>query len=177
MTLDSRFSEEEQLLLSTIPSMIGSAVAFSESSGVVGTVKEMFANAKNVIEGQKSFPDNEIITGVLPNLADRKEAMEKAKQIRDGAMARLKEKGIDSQEKLRAQVVEDCATVSSLLTEKASPEEAEQFRQWAMNVAEGVAKAAKEGGFLGIGGDQVSAGEKSTLQEIASALGTTSSIA
>jgi hypothetical protein len=35
-----------------------------------------------------------------------------------------------------------------------------------------VAEASKEGGFLGIGGVQVSEAEKATLAEIAAALGT-----
>jgi hypothetical protein len=38
-------------------------------------------------------------------------------------------------------------------------------------VAENVARAAKEGGFLGVGGEQVSAGEKTLFAELASTLG------
>ena len=37
------YSGDEQLLLAMLPSEIGSAVAFSEKSGVLGTAKEITA--------------------------------------------------------------------------------------------------------------------------------------
>lgn len=171
MSIATRFSEEEQLLLTTIPSTIGSAMAFSESSGVFGTMKEMMANVKSVLAGAKDYPNNDIIKDVLPNLEDRKEAMEKAKAVRDAAMSRMKEKGIDSYDKLRSQLVEDCRTVSDMLASKASDQEAAEYKEWAMSIAEKVATAAKEGGFLGFGGEQVSEGEKATYREVADAFG------
>ncbi len=176
MSLDTRFTEEEQLLLTSTPSLIGSAMAFAEGSGL-GTIKELFANAKTFIGGAKVFPENEIIVGVLPNLEDRKEAMAKAKEFREKSMERLKEKGIDSHEKLNAQLISDCEAVSALLTEKATPQEATEYKEWAMSVAENVAKAAKEGGFLGIGGERISGGEKEVFSKIAQALGTASQLA
>ena len=170
MSLDSRFSEQEQLLLTSTPSLIGSAMAFAEGSGL-GTIKELYVNAKTFIGGAKAFPDNEIVVGVLPNLEDRKEAMAKAKEFREKSMQRLKDKGIDSHEKLQQQLIEDCKAVAALLTEKANPQEATEYKEWAMSVAENVAKAAKEGGFLGIGGERISAGEKEIFAEIGQALG------
>ncbi len=175
MPLDTRFSKEEQLLLSSTPTLIGSVMAFAEGSGL-GTIKELFANAKTFIGGAKAFPDNEIIVGVLPNLEDRKEAMAKAKEFREKSMERLKEKGIDSHEKLNDQLIIDCKTVSALLAEKASPQEATEYKEWAMSVAENVAKAAKEGGFLGMGGVRISEGEKEAFSKIAQALGTASQL-
>ena len=175
MAVETRFSEEEQLLLTNTPSLIGSAMAFAEGSGL-GTIKELFANAKTFIGGAKSFPDNEIIVGILPNLEDRKEAMAKAKDFREKSMARLKEKGIDSHEKLQQQLLTDCTAVSALLSEKATEAEANEYKEWAMSVAENVARAAKEGGFLGIGGVRVSDGEKLVFNDIAQALGTSSQL-
>ena len=45
-----------------------------------------------------------------------------------------------------------------------------------MGVAANVAKAAKEGGFLGIGGTRISEGEKEAFAQIAEALGTQSTL-
>jgi hypothetical protein len=175
MSLEERFSEEEQFLLTSTTSLIGTAMAFAEGSGL-GTIKEMMSSAKSLMAGVKDYPDNEIIKGVLPNLEDRKEAMASAKAFRGKAMSRLKEKGINSHEKMAAQVIEDCQAVIRLLDEKASAEEKEEYKAWAMSIAENVAKAAKEGGFLGIGGVRVSDGEKEMYAKIAAALGTTSQI-
>lgn len=176
MSVETRFSEEEQLLLTNTPSLIGSAMAFAEGSGL-GTIKELFANAKSFIGGAKAFPNNEIIVGILPNLEDRKEAMAKAKDFREKSMARLKEKGIDSHEKLQAQLLADCEAVATLLSEKAAAEESAEYKEWALSVAENVAKAAKEGGFLGIGGVRISEGEKQVFSDIAQALGAPSQLA
>ena len=44
------------------------------------------------------------------------------------------------------------------------------FKSWLRQVSQHVAEAAKEGGFLGIGGVAVSEAEKATLTEISSAL-------
>lgn len=175
MTVETRFSEQEQLLLTSTPSLIGSAMAFAEGSGL-GTIKELFANAKTFIGGAKVFPDNEIIVGILPNLEDRKEAMAKAKDFREKSMERLKEMGIDSHEKLQQQLIADCEAVTTLLGEKATEQEATEYKEWAMSVAENVAKAAKEGGFLGIGGERISAGEKQAFADISQALGAPSQL-
>jgi hypothetical protein len=85
--------------------------------------------------------------------------------------------GVDSTDKLREQLIADSKEVARILDAKASPEEAREYKEWAMQIAESVAKAAKEGGFLGIGGTRVSEGEKEAFAQIADALGTHSSLA
>ena len=49
--------------------------------------------------------------------------------------------------------------------------EAEAFRRWLVATAQAAADAAKEGGFLGFGAEQVSAGEKQMLGQVRAALG------
>ena len=54
----------------------------------------------------------------------------------------------------------------ALLEQKATPEEVEACRNFLLKVAETVARAHKEGGFLGIGGKEVSESEQAALDEI-----------
>ena len=61
--------------------------------------------------------------------------------------------------------------VSAILDAKA-PADASSFKAWLSGISQKVAAASKEGGFLGIGGVQVSEAEKATLGDIAKALGT-----
>ena len=170
MSFDEKYTESEQQLLAATPILIGSAMVFAGSSGL-GTVKELFASAKSYMAGLKDYPNNAIIQGVLPNMENREEAKVKAKALREETVARLKDKGIDSPEKIRALLLDDSREIADLLARKASTEEAAEYKAWAMSVAENVAKAAKEGGFLGFGGEQVSAGEKTLFAELASTLG------
>src|SRR5918998_393182 len=54
--------------------------------------------------------------------------------------------------------------------QKATPEEAEEYRSFILRVADVVAHAAKEGGVLGIGGKEVSEQEQAALDELAGKL-------
>ncbi len=171
MTDSPRFTDDEKFLLFNTPAMIGAAMSFAQSSGAIGTFKEALANAKSISGGIKAFPGNEVIQSVLPDLENRESAMETARSMRKKAVERMKSLQIDSKEKMHAQAIADIGTVQDLLKTKATPEEADQYRQWALSVAENVAKAASEGGFLGFGGEQISDGERAAYSEIAGALG------
>jgi hypothetical protein len=169
----AQLSNDERQLLSTLPQTIGSAMAFAGHSGIFGTGKEMFASAQGMMAGSKDFPNNELIKAIVPNLAsgDRNAEIARAKESRDWAMARMKSKGIDNPEKFSTQALEDVRAAAALLGSKASPQEASEYKQWVMKLAEGVANAATEGGFLGFGGERLSEGERKLLGEIKSALG------
>ena len=59
----------------------------------------------------------------------------------------------------------------SVLGEKATPEEVDAYKRFVMTVAQAAASAHKEGGFLGIGGTEVSEAENAALDEISTTLG------
>jgi hypothetical protein len=59
-----------------------------------------------------------------------------------------------------------------IVEEKATPEEADEYRQFVLRLADVVAYAHKEGGVLGIGGKEVSPEEQAVLDELASTLET-----
>lgn len=54
---------------------------------------------------------------------------------------------------------------------KATPAETDSYKTFVMTVAQAVASAHKEGGFLGFGGKQITDAENQALDEISSALG------
>lgn len=168
-------TEDERQLLASLPQTIGAAMAFAGKSGFFGTGKELFASGKAVLEGGRQYADNELIKSLVPDVqaADRAGEMARMTATRDWARARMKAKGIDSPEKLRELAVEDARAASALLATKVSPEVANDYRAWAMQVAESVANAASEGGFLGFGGEQLSDGERKLLDDLKTALGTT----
>jgi hypothetical protein len=58
-----------------------------------------------------------------------------------------------------------------LLEQKASSEEVDAYRNFVLDAAEAAANAHREGGFLGIGGKQVSDSEQAALDEITATLG------
>jgi hypothetical protein len=59
----------------------------------------------------------------------------------------------------------------AILDAKATTAETDAYKRFVMTVAQAVASAHKEGGFLGIGGKQISDAENRALDEISAALG------
>ncbi len=165
------FTDEELFAMTALPSMVGSVISFSDASGPIGTVKEMMANAKTAAAGVKNYPDNSILRRVIPNVEDRAEAMETAKAMRDRQMEELKTAGIKSKDDMKAHALAKAAEINDVLNAKASATEAAEYRSWVMDAARATAEAAKEGGFLGLGGVDVSGDEQAALDEIADALG------
>ncbi|HEX3690303.1 MAG TPA: hypothetical protein VHV28_11415 [Solirubrobacteraceae bacterium] len=80
---------------------------------------------------------------------------------------RLKETGGD----LSAVTTEHLRKAMAILESKATPADADAYKTFVMTVAQAVAEAHKEGGFLGIGGKRVSDAEDQALDEISHALG------
>ena len=176
--MSSVYGEDELHLLAGVPHLIGSAMAMAGESGFIGTGKEMFASANSVLAGVKDYPNNALIKQVLPNVEDGAgAAMGEAKKTRQWLSARIKDRGVASREDMLALAVEDCRSAAALIDAKSSPSEAAEYKQWALSVAEKVAMAASEGGFLGFGGDQFSEPEKQFLSEVEAALGTSSHLA
>jgi hypothetical protein len=77
-------------------------------------------------------------------------------------------------EQLAEQADQALREAIELLERKATPEEVEDYRRFVLGVADTVAHAHKEGGFLGIGGKEVSDEEQAVLDQLAETVGATS---
>jgi hypothetical protein len=64
------------------------------------------------------------------------------------------------------EILDELRAVNDLVTKKASPEEAADFREWLLETAKRVANAAKEGGFMGFNAKRVSEGEQNMLDKL-----------
>jgi hypothetical protein len=58
-----------------------------------------------------------------------------------------------------------------IVESKGSPEEADSYKKFVMTLAQAAASAHKEGGFMGIGGKEISDAENQALDEISTTLG------
>ena len=76
-----------------------------------------------------------------------------------------------SPDEARTYALDQLKQVAALLRQKA-PNDATAFSQWLQQVAQRVASASKEGGFLGFGGTLVSEQEQTALRDIGAVLGT-----
>ncbi|GAA2538631.1 hypothetical protein GCM10010435_02340 [Winogradskya consettensis] len=67
-------------------------------------------------------------------------------------------------------VVTRAAEAATLLAAKASPEDAETYKHWLVEIADTVVGAASTGGVLGIGGEDVTDSERAFRDSLAKAL-------
>ena len=156
------FTSEEWKQISTAPQLASLYVALASPSGPVGVVQEMMASAKLIAEVIKGGSSNALIDAVADDFKRKVENKEKPEQVQLGK---------DPNE-IKANCLQASRDLSALLAKKA-PAEAEGYKQWVYRAALSSAEAAKEGGFMGIGGIKVNEAEAAALKEIASALGIT----
>ena len=69
------------------------------------------------------------------------------------------------------QVLEELRSVQALVAASATPEETAAFGRW-LSTAQASADAAKDGGFMGFGAEQVSEGEQAMLDQVRDAVAT-----
>ena len=171
MSSKTDYTAEEWKVVLKSPLMAGLAVVAASPSGPLGALREMFAVGKLLTETKtqaagRSESSNELLRALVADLGspDGRAQMDSA-DLRGLAPAQL-----------RTHALEACRALAALVDRKASREEAEEVKRWLVSVAQRTAEAAKEGGFLGFGGTQVSETETATIREVAQALGVKSNV-
>jgi hypothetical protein len=158
VTTKADYTAEEWELIVRAPLMAGMAVVAASPSGPIGMVKEMFAVGRVLAEGSGEDSTNELISALVAD-------------VKAGHRPTAPTESMASVEEAKDLGLQACRDVAALLARKAPAAEAEGFKRWLLTAAQNVAEAAKEGGFLGIGGVRVSDAERAALGDIAGALG------
>lgn len=171
MTIKEKYNQEEWNLIASTPLLVGAGMSAAASSGVMGTVKEAFANTQAMLGGGEEFPDSQLVAAVAQKPTSMSEAKDRAADQRARLTEQMKERGISKPEEMRELVIDNCRKVAFLLAEKEDQLEVGPYKQWLVNIADKVAQSATEGGFLGFGGTKFSDEEKVFLDEVRNALG------
>jgi hypothetical protein len=154
MTSRQDFSEEEWARIRRAPLVAGVAISLADPGGPIEVAKETMASLRSA-----TLPPSqeELLAGVALDV----QALAQHRQNPLG----------DFKPRSGQQVLEELRGVNEIVTAKATPEEVEAFRRWLVAAAQSAADAAKEGGFMGFGAEQVSAGEKQMLDQVRAVLG------
>lgn len=158
MSLRDSFTSEEWFKVMTGPGRAGAVVVAASPSGLTGIVAETQAIAAAVrqsVSAQGRTPLMEAMAADLLGGRGGWRAQEQARTIED----------------IRAQSLDAVRQAVWLVSAKTSPEDAEAYRTMLMHVAERTASAAKEGGFLGFGGEQVNDKERAAIEELRRVIG------
>ncbi|CAN0593309.1 unnamed protein product, partial [Ectocarpus sp. 12 AP-2014] len=161
-----KYTEEEWQLVSSMPQLVGIAMAGADSSGIFGSSKEMFANAHGMMAAKKEYEGNHLIQAMLPDTTDASKALEDAKAQREIIIGRFRASGAKSSEELKSFILEDCTKAIEILEIHETDEVIAGYKKMILDLAEKVANAAKEGDFLGFGGERFSEKEQKLFAEL-----------
>jgi hypothetical protein len=142
--------------------MSGFAVTAADPSGLWGLLKETFANGRALMDAKNNASE------LSKTIVSEMETSEGRSAAQDYVKARLQGA---KREEIKQRAIDALRAAAAIVDQKAASEAA-AYKVWLLQIANNVAQASKEGGFLGFGGVDVSDAEKATLTEIASALGT-----
>ena len=145
MTTKSEFNADEWERVARAPALAGVMVALADRGG---TFRESLALGKAYAAAKR----------------DRRQRAARA------ARGRRRPRWIGSPRGSPIRFPSRSVRPSGLVEEKATPEEAEEYRQFVLRLADVVAHAHKEGGVLGIGGKEVSPEEQAALDRLSSTL-------
>jgi len=162
MATKADFTAQEWEVLRDVPHLVMLSVATAGSSGPIGSIKEAFAPLGAIIEAAKG--NDELLRGVC----DREELKAAQQSLRSSIKTGSDAKAL--RDELQNAAAEKAAAANAILKQKGSPEDLKAFRQLLMDIADRTANAAKEGSFLGFGGERVSEGERAVINRISQAL-------
>jgi hypothetical protein len=158
MSAKDKFTPDEWKGLLKAPMLAAYAVAGAAPSKQEDFVREMAAVAEGVFEGEQRAAQGSLLREVIADIVANAE---------DDVRSQTEKLALDE---VKARALTICREAASALEAKVSAEEAYEYKRWVLVVAKKVAEAAKEGGFFGFGGEQISGSEMATINEIGEAI-------
>jgi hypothetical protein len=149
MTTKAAFNAEEWSTLTTAPALTAMGVAMADRGG---TLRESVSMARAY------------------TAARRDESSELVREVVSAPPA-IDPSGLQAPDGVSRVAADRLREAVTLLEDKATPEELADYRRFVIAVAETVAGAHREGGFLGVGGRDVSDREQAALDDIRATLG------
>ena len=143
-------------------------IVVSDMSGPIGLTKEATAAADVLREDKWQTPFIAALRTEV--MAATKERQDELKQIAEAKQAEMKGQKMDRGQAMQMGLDTIKSSVA-FVEEKLGAESAAEFKLVLAEIAQKTAEAAKEGGFLGMGGTLVSKGEQAALEQINAALG------
>lgn len=158
VTTKSDFTEDEWSRIVRAPMVAGLAISLADPGGPIEATKESMATLKSATNP----PSREQL------LAEVALDIQSLTQQRHSPLSGYK---LTAGGEPGEQVLEELRDVQAIVAAKATAEEAAAFGHWLVTAAQAAADAAKEGGFLGFGAEQVSEREQAMMDRVRSSVG------
>lgn len=157
MTTKGDFDEQDWARIVRAPFVAGMAITLADPGGPIEAGKESMASMKSATNPpSREQLLSEVALDIQAELQQRHNPLKGFKP----------EAGRPPGE----QILDELRAVAGLVRSKADPEEATAFSAWLVQSAQAAADAAKEGGFMGFGAEQVSQRETDMIEQVRSAV-------
>lgn len=159
-SMESLFNPQEWELLREAPVWVSTAVTAVSPSGALGVARELTALAQAVQEAAARYPSNRLIAALFDDMSLLTSQSQPVAEVNEQMSA----------EEAAQKAVELCRKTGELVDQKVSPQEAREYKEMVVFLAQQIAEGAKEGGVFGVGSKKVSEKEQMVLREISAAL-------
>jgi hypothetical protein len=168
------FTVEEWGQIISAPAAVGALVVTADPSGPMGLIGEFRAIMSSMKEYVEANAAGSPLLAAIRDYMATKPSDEEEAQLKEWANRQQEEMKANkpkTPEELNTRLHESVDKTLDMLAGKGASEvDIRAFKSMMVNVAEKVADASKEGGFLGFGGVRVSEREQSVLNQIRSEL-------
>lgn len=162
MTEKADLTPNEFDLIARTAVLAAAAVAISKYSGRGGQGREFDVLRNEYENAARQNSNNPILQTLLLPIV-REQVTRLKQQFQDDPKQTV-------YQEFKMVALNRCAQVAALLDEKASAQDAAQYKECVVQTCQRVAEASAEGGFLGIGGTPVNTQETGVILQIQRAL-------
>jgi hypothetical protein len=165
MSDKTTYTSDEWSTLRSTPTFVSAGVAAADPGGIFHAIKEATAGAQAFAE----YASQHAGVPLLRAMAEDKSipAMPSPQQMMGEGDSAAQMANFE------AAVIKHAQDAVAIVAAKGTPEEANAYKQMLAYIADKVANAAKEGGFLGFGGTTISEKEQTFLNTLNASLGIT----
>ena len=157
MTTKNAFTEDEWSRVMRAPLVAGLAISLADPGGPIEAAKESMATLKNATNPpSREQLLAEVALEIQAMAQQRHNPLSGFKTAKDGNPGEA--------------VLEELQAVQAIVAAKSTPDETAAFGRWLVAAAQAAADAAKEGGFMGFGAEQVSDREQAMLDRVRTAV-------
>jgi hypothetical protein len=157
MLSQSALNEQDWITVRNTPHLVALAVMTAGNSGILGSLQEAMTAAKAFFDASQGT--NELFQSIVSQESMAKVREELKAEAKDVTPASLEQSAISG-----------IHAALAVIRHQGSAEDEAEYKTWLLEIANKVANAAKEGGFLGFGGERVSEKEQLLLKKIEAAI-------
>ena len=170
MEISEKYVPEIWTNISRLPFMVAIGMEGAGRSGLAGSARERQATLHSILSARTEFPGNPLVSAILPIQEEEDQALLLVMKKHDAALEFLAESGIKTAGELWDRILVCIREVLPALEKREAGHTIADYSAWLRQIASRVAFAAKEGDFMGFGGERFSEEEQQYFRRLEAAL-------